>query len=257
MIDVETAFACFAEKKVVGRSKVDQMIDLLPHIAKAVGNGYLLFEVLEKASDVIGCKDLQRSSLYALYFRALKKVAKNGAVQPSTAQSIQIASIAAPTPESTQPAPAEKPAAPAAAATSSALTEEQKRETERERNRGLYAADNAAARARQEVLLKLQALGDQAGDWGEARWGEMADVNEKEAYKQWLLEEAGRREMISEMVRIAYRGRQSERADDKEYSDGALAYFLNKGERSLEKRIFSAKARRVKAAELAARAGAF
>lgn len=236
MIDVETAFACFAEKKVVGRSKVDQMIDLLPHIAKAVGNGYLLFEVLEKASDVIGCKGLQRSSLYALYFRALKKVAKNGSVQPSTAQSIRIESIAAPAPESTQPAPAEKPAAPAAAATS---------------------GEAAAARARQEVLVKLQALGDQAGDWGEARWGEMADVNENEAYKQWLLEEPGRREMISEMVRIAYRGRQSERAEDKEYSDGTLAYFLNKGERSLEKRIFSAKARRVKAAELAARAGAF
>ena len=237
MINAEAAFACFAEKKQVGRTKIDQMVDLLPHIDKAVANGYLLSEVLQKASEVIGCTNLARSSLYSLYFRAVKKAGKVSLlpeiadvrpvaipINPSTKIVTEATGKAQSDDQSVRPQ------------TSVGINYDQKsQESGMEQWR-------AAQAARVEAIKKLEALGEEAGAWVASTYQDLSVLKEDAAWTEWLDAEPGRRQMVDELVRTAFRGGQNpEVADRPTLSDFMLQKFSGSTDMSLSKRIHKAK----------------
>lgn len=217
MLDVESVFACFAEKKQSTKTKVDRMVELLPHVEKAVSNGYLLSEVLVKASTLVDSQNLKLSSLYSLYLRAKKKSTKNAQPHHRLVPLVQtvpdIDKVIA-NPENPAPIDVAKPVEklpPAKPGDAEAV------------RKHLSMSPAEMHRAASEANAKLKLLAKECGEWSKAKgyWG----TRQKEAgevVREWMYAEPGRREMIQDLARAALRVEGSKWADAEVISDKRL-----------------------------------
>lgn len=225
MSDVENAFACFAEKKQANKTKVDRMVELLPHVEKAVANGYLLSEVLVKASALMDCQDLKLSSLYSLYVRAKKKSTKNAQPHHRLVPPVQmVPDIDKPKPAPQNPAPIEIEVAKPVEKTPPA------KPGDAEAVRKHLSTSPSPAemhRAASEANAKLKLLAKECGEWSRSKgyWG----TRQKEAgevVREWMYAEPGRREMIQDLARAALRVEGSRWADAEVISDKRLEIVI-------------------------------
>lgn len=116
-------------------------------------------------------------------------------------------------------------------------------------------SDAEITRLGAEAKARLTEIGIEGANWAEAQ-GYLLTRGDREVLSEWIRLEPGRREMISDLLRAAYRAQGSELESAAEYSDGLIFNFINRGPKCLGQRMVDARSRANNAA-LRAKESAF
>lgn len=246
----------FVSLRTPQQEKYHQMLGLIPKFAIGKSNGRSIAEMCqflsEHTEEFRGMTGEQVNRLYkyvkARYASAIE--GKGGeVVQPVANRAWEAAFVGGSNTSAKEDAPlvATAPVAPPAENTGpqSQTVEDsapqKSQESERERIQRGIAERHAARAASAEAIKKLEALGEEAGAWAAEKYQDLARMNKDHIWTEWLNAEPGRRQMVDELVRTAFRGSDTpEVADREKLSDSMLMKFSSQTDLSLGKRVFKA-----------------
>ena len=224
----------FVSRRTPQQEKYHQMLGLIPKFAIGKSNGRSIAEMCqflsEHTEEFRGMTGEQVNRLYkyvkARYASAIE--GKGGeVVQPVANRALEAAFVGGSNTSAKTDAPlvATAPVAPPAVKSQGSGMEQWR----------------AAREARAEAIKKLEALGDEAGAWVASTYPDLSKLNEDAAWTEWLDAEPGRRQMVDQLVRTAFRGGQNPEVADLPLSDFMLRKFSDSTDLCLGKRIHKEK----------------
>lgn len=224
-----------------------QMLQLIPKFQIGKSNGRTVAEMCqwlsENSEHFQNMTAVQVERLYYLVKPKFKAAHQDQGVKPA----IEVEAVAKNPERAVTPLVATAPVAPPAVITEAQSqtvedpAPQKSQESERERFQRGIAERHAARAASAEAIKKLEALGEEAGAWAAEKYQDLARMNKDHIWTEWLNAEPGRRQMVDELVRTAFRGSDTpEVADREKLSDSMLMKFSAQTDLSLGKRVFKA-----------------
>ena len=227
-----------------------QMLQLIPKFQIGKSNGRTVAEMCqwlsENSEHFRNMTAVQVERLYYLVKPKFKAAHQDQGVKPA----IEAEAVAKNPERAVTPLVATAPVAPPAVNTGPQSQTAEDPALQKSQESGMEQW-RAAQAARAEAIKKLEALGDEAGEWVASTYPDLSKLKEDAAWTEWLDAEPGRRQMVDELVRTAFRGGQNPEVADRPLSDFMLRKFSGSTDMSLSKRIHKAKVlatRRVRAA---------
>lgn len=219
-----------------------QMLQLIPKFQIGKSNGRTVAEMCqwlsENSEHFRGMTAVQVERLYYLVKPKFKAAHQDQGFKPA----IEAEAVAKNPERAVTSLVATAPVAPSAVITEAQpQTAEKTLESERERYQREVAERIALKQARADAIEKLRQLGEEAGDWVAKKYENLASLNEDAAWTEWLDAEPGRRQMVEDLARTAFRGGMTPEVAEKPLSDSMLMKFSSGTDLCLSKRIHKAK----------------